>query len=113
STAKESIGNAARTASARLTGQTGHIREAAKGRVGQLTTKKPDPYEVAVAEYNSSFTAMADRGLSLLRQRERSTDLVELIEQLVNSIANTPKSFATDFDEIQTQLKQFLHAEEF
>ncbi|MCD2115109.1 hypothetical protein LQ384_28995 [Rhodococcus rhodochrous] len=77
------------------------------------TAKKPDPYEAAIAEYNGAFTAMNDKGLSLLRQRERSTDLIEFVELLVNSIANTPKSFGTDFDEIDIHKAQFLAAEEF
>lgn len=118
--AKESIGKtvdgfgkAARIASTQFVGQVGSVREAAKGRVEKLATKKLDPYDVAIAEYNSIFTVMADKGLSLLRQRERSTDLIELVEQLVNSIANTPKSFDTDRDEIEVHRKRFLNAEEF
>lgn len=109
----DGFGKAARTVSTQFAGQVGSVKDAARGRVEKLTLKKPDPYEVAVAEYNGSFTAMADRGLSLLRQRERSTDLIELVEQLVNSIANTPKSFDTDFDKIEVHRKRFLHAEEF
>ncbi|MFE3099608.1 hypothetical protein [Nocardia tengchongensis] len=109
----DGIGKAARTASTQFVGQVGNVKDAARGRVEKLTAKGPDPYEVAVAEYNGVFTAMADRGLSLLRQRERSTDLIELVEQLVNSIANTPKSFDTDFDEIEVHRKRFLSAEDF
>lgn len=109
----DSIGKAARTASSQLVGQVGTIRDSARGRVEKLTVKGPDPYEVAVAEYNGAFTVMADRGLSLLRQRERSTDLIELVEQLVNSIANTPKSFDTDFAEIEVYRKRFASAEDF
>ncbi|MEV0080526.1 hypothetical protein AB0H58_29305 [Nocardia neocaledoniensis] len=109
----DGIGKAARTASTQFVGQVGNAKDAAKGRVEKLTAKKPDPYEAAVAEYNAVFTAMADRGLSLLRQRERSTDLIELVEHLVNSIANTPKSFDADFEEIELHRKRFLHAEEF
>ncbi|WP_067818014.1 hypothetical protein [Nocardia inohanensis] len=109
----DSLGKAARTASSQFAGQVGNVKDVARGRVEKLTAKGPDPYDVAVAEYNGAFTAMADRGLSLLRQRERSTDLIELVEQLVNSIANTPKSFDTDFDEIEVHRKRFLHAEDF
>ncbi|MFI6869136.1 hypothetical protein [Nocardia sp. NPDC050406] len=114
--AKEGIGRTVDSigkAASQFAGQVGSVRDVARVRVEKLTTKGPDPYEVAVAEYNGAFTAMADRGLSLLRQRERSTDLIELVEQLVNSIANTPKSFDTDFDEIEVHRKRFLHAEDF
>ncbi|MVU76006.1 hypothetical protein GPX89_01960 [Nocardia sp. ET3-3] len=109
----DSIGKAARTASSQFAGQIGNVKDVARGRVEKLTAKGTDPYEVAIAEYNGAFTAMADRGLSLLRQRERSTDLIELVEQLVNSIANTPKSFDADFDEIEVHRKRFLHTEDF
>lgn len=87
---------------------TGRLRAAAKRIV-----EKPDPYEEAIAEYNGAFTMMNDAGLSLLRQRERSTDLIELVELLVNSIANTPKSFETDFAEIDVHKAQFQEAKEF
>lgn len=109
----DGLGKVARTASSQLVGQVGSVKDAARGRVEKLTAKQPDPYEAAVAEYNAVFTAMADRGLALLRQRERSTDLIELVEHLVNSIANTPKSFDTDFDEIEVHRKRFLDTEEF
>ncbi|TIH40440.1 hypothetical protein [Subtercola vilae] len=108
----DGVGKAARTASTQIVGHVGNVKGAAKGTVEKLTAKKTDPYEGAIAEYNDSFTAMSDKGLSLLRQRERSTDLIELIALLVNSIANTPKTFDTDFDEIQAARKRFLHAEE-
>ncbi|AHH15602.1 hypothetical protein NONO_c07940 [Nocardia nova SH22a] len=109
----DGIGKAARTASTQFAGQVGSVKDVAKGKVEKLTAKEADPYEVAVAEYNAAFTAMADKGLCLLRQRERSTDLIELVEQLVNSIANTPKSFDTDFAEIEVHRKRFLNAEDF
>ena len=88
-------------------------RSSSKQTSEKLTTKKPDPYEEAIAEYNGAFTSMNDKGLSLLRQRERSTDLIEHVELLVNSVVNTPKSFETDFEEIDIQTAHFLAAEEF
>ncbi|WP_338891699.1 hypothetical protein [Rhodococcus sovatensis] len=56
---------------------------------------------------------MNDKCISLLLLRERSTDLIELVEQLVNSVVNTPKSFETDIDKIDIHRAQFLGAEEF
>lgn len=111
--AVDGIGKFARSSSARVVGQAGDLKDVAVDTVEKLTTKKPDPYEEAVAEYNGAFTAMNDRGFSLLRQRERSTDLIEFVELLVNSIVNTPKSFETDFDEIGVDRATFLDAEEF
>ncbi len=107
--AAETIFKATRVASNHVVDQAG----AAKKKVEELTVRAPEPYDEAVAEYNGVFTAMSDKGVSLLRQRERSTDQIELVEMLVNSIANTPKSFETDFEEIVLNKKEFLQSEEF
>ncbi len=111
--AVDNIGQFARVTSAQVLEQAGDLKDAAGDTIEKLTAKKPDPYVEAIAEYNGAFTAMNDNGLSLLRQRERSTDLIEFVELLVNSIANTPKSFETDFDDIHVHRAQFLEAEEF
>lgn len=113
SIAKEGIGRALRGASTHIVEQAGSVKEAAKDTVEKLALKAADPYEEVVAAYNVAFTAMNDKGLSLLRQRERSADLIELVELLVNSIANTPKSFEVLFGEIDAQKADFLNAEEF
>ncbi|MBT2520150.1 hypothetical protein [Arthrobacter sp. ISL-28] len=113
SNAKEGIGKTLRTASTQMIEQVGSVKEAARGTVEKLAVKALDPYVEVIAEYNGAFTAMNDKGLSLLRQRERSTDLIELVELLVNSIANTPKSFETVFGEISVNKAEFLDAEEF
>ncbi|WP_234711542.1 hypothetical protein [Mycolicibacterium llatzerense] len=107
------ISKFARRTSAQLFEQAGEFMDAAVDSVEKLTAKESDPYAEAIAEYNAAFVAMNDKGQSVLRQRERSTDLVELVELLVNSIANTPKSFEADFDEIDVHKEQFLDAEEF
>lgn len=107
------LGKFVRSSSEQLVEQTGGLKNAAVDGVEKLTVKKPDPYEEAIAEYNGAFTMMNDSGLSLLRQRERSTDLIEHVAVLVNSIVNTPKSFDTDFAEITVHKAQFLEAEEF
>ncbi len=107
--ATETVRRATRITSTHIVDQAGN----AKRKVEKLTVKTPDPYDEAVAEYNGVFTAMSDKGVSLLGQRERSTDLIELIAMLVNSIANTPKTFETDFDEIVLDKKDFLQSEEF
>lgn len=107
------FGRFARSSSKQQSEQASDLEDAAADTAERRSAKKPDPYEAAITEYNGAFTAMNDKGLSLLRQRERSTDLIELVELLVNSIANTPKSFETDFDEIDINKAQFLAAEEF
>lgn len=107
------IGKFARSASMQMVGHAAGLKDAAAEAVDKLSAKKPDLYEDAIANYNGTFTAMQDKGLSLMRQRERSTDLIMLIELLVNTIANTPKSFETDFEKIEVDKAQFLEAEEF
>lgn len=107
------IGRLARSTSTQLLQQAGVFKDAAADTAEKLNANKTDPYEEAIVEYNGAFTAMNDNGLSLLRQRERSTDLIELVELLVNSIAGTPKSFDTDFEEVNVHRTEFLEAEEF
>ncbi|SNT49366.1 hypothetical protein [Rhodococcoides kyotonense] len=103
----------ARSSSKQLGEQTADFKHAAADTYERLTAKKPDPYESAITEYNGAFTSMNDKGVLLLHQRERSTDLIELVELLVNSIVNTPKSFDTDFEDIGIHKAHFLDAEEF
>lgn len=111
--AVDGFGKFTQSTSAHLVEQAADLKDAAVGSVEKLTEKKPDPYDEAIAAYNGAFTAMNDKGLSLLRQRERTTDLIGLVDLLVNSIANTPRSYEADFDEIVTCKAQFLEAEEF
>ncbi|PPG81458.1 hypothetical protein C5C29_15675 [Rathayibacter sp. AY1H2] len=99
----------ARSATTQVMEQAGDLREAAAEKFGPRSLQS---YEEVTAEYNRAFTAMSDDGLSLLRQRERSTDLIALVELVVNSIANTPKSFSRDFEQIELDRARFLDAEE-
>ncbi len=103
----------ARTASVQLVEQVNGLKGSAAGGMENLTEKKPDDYEQVIAEYNGAFTLMSDKGVLLLLHRERSSDLIQLIEELVNSIANTPKSFDVDLETIQFHRASFREAEEF
>ncbi|MFT4086215.1 MAG: hypothetical protein QM658_03520 [Gordonia sp. (in: high G+C Gram-positive bacteria)] len=89
------------------------LKESASEAIDNFSTTEPDPYEVAIIEYNGAFTSMNDKGVTLLRQRERSADVIALAELLVNSIANTPKSFEADFEQIHLMRAEFLAAEDF
>lgn len=115
--AVDSIGKFALAQSTKLSTQADDVLGAAKEitheAVEKLVSKRPDTYEEAIVDYNSAFTSMNDNGLVVLRQRERSIDLIELVEHLVNSIANTPKSFETDLESIDVDRMGFLDAEEF
>lgn len=69
--------------------------------------------EGAITEYNDAFTLMNDKGMQLYVERCRAVDSINNVELLVNSIANHPKSFDTDFAEINTNRKGFTDACEF
>lgn len=61
----------------------------------------------AVSQYNSMYTMLNEHGKELFNQRVRSIDLLEHVENLVNSIANKPKTFDTDIKNIQVNKKEF------
>lgn len=64
--------------------------------------------ESSVTEYNDSFTLMNDKGVQLFIERNRSVDSIGFVENLVNSIANRPKSFDAEFEVIETNRAAFL-----
>lgn len=66
-----------------------------------------DQLHNAVNRYNAAYAEFENNGSEILRQRERSVDLLENVENLVNSIANHPKNFDADFKEIQLYKKEF------
>ena len=101
------------TMAVRVEATVGDRIEVARKKAQSMTEKAPDPYELAIAEYNAAYTSMSDAGLELLIVRQRTTDLVDLIERLVNSIANTPKSFDADVKRIETRKAEFLESEAF
>lgn len=57
--------------------------------------------------YNDAYTMLNDSGATLYNERTRSVDLIELVENLINSIANRPKEFDTAIAEIQVNKKKF------
>ena len=56
---------------------------------------------------------MSDKGLRLYIARQRSCDSIALVESIVNSIANHPKSFDDDFAAIDTHRNEFANSLEF
>lgn len=75
--------------------------------------KLDDSLKNAISEYNGAYTEMNDNGTNLYLERKRSIDLIELIENLVNSIANHPKSFDADISEIKMHREKFIDVCEF
>lgn len=61
----------------------------------------------AVSRYNMAYAEFENNGSAILRQRERSVDLLENVENLVNSVANHPKSFDAEFKDMQLYKKEF------
>lgn len=67
----------------------------------------------AVTDYNAVYISIEDHGTKIFNQRERSVDLLNNIENLINSIANHPKEFDTDISEIQIYKQEFKDVCEF
>ena len=66
-----------------------------------------DQLHDAVNKYNAEYAEFEGYGSSILRQRERSVDVLNNVEILINSIANHPKSFDVDLQDIQLDKKKF------
>ena len=69
--------------------------------------KLDDILRSSIDVYNDAYTMLNDAGVTLYNERTRSVDLIELIENLINSIANRPKEFDTAISEIQVNKKKF------
>ena len=69
--------------------------------------------ESSVTEYNDAFTLMNDKGVQLFVERSRAVDTIALVETLVNSIANRPKTFDAEFEEIKMSRDHFLNTCDF
>ena len=74
---------------------------AAKDEIADKLTELDRMLKGVVTEYNDAYTIMNDKGVQLF------------VESLVNSIANRPKSFDAEFEEIHTNRKQFTDSCEF
>lgn len=94
----------------------GEVKDTAmdvKEDITQKLTELDRMLEGSITEYNDAYTLMNDKGIRLYVERSRSIDTINNVELLVNSIANHPRSFDTDFEEINTNRKQFTEACEF
>lgn len=67
----------------------------------------------SVTDYNDAFTQMSDKGTQLFVERCRSIDTIDNVESLINSIANHPKEFDKDFEEIEIHRSHFTESCEF
>lgn len=70
-------------------------------------------HENAVTRYNSSYEGMTAACAALHEQREKAVVQIETVEQIVNSIANTPKEFETQMGQIRQELLKFSQTKEY
>lgn len=96
-----------------VAGKAGEIADGIKQGVENARAKEPDEYELAVIEYNQAYTDLESGGIELYQSRLRSIDLLDLVTDLVNSIANTPKSFVEDIEEVSHKKRSFKESESF
>lgn len=96
-----------------VAGKAGEIADGVKQGVENARAKEPDEYELAVIDYNQTYTDLESGGIELYQSRLRSIDLLDLITDLVNSIANTPKSFVEDIEEVSHKKRSFKESEAF
>lgn len=109
--AKDNVGDLLHQARQGITGIVdGIVRNAGDG---QGAPKSLDEYESAIVEYNQAYTDMSDSGTMLYQARERSGDLLGLVENLINSISNTPKEFSAAFEEVSAERANFKEAKAF
>lgn len=113
---KEEIKNKAKDLTNTLVDKAGEAKDAAIAAKDDITEKLTEldrMLESSVTEYNDVYTLMNDKGVQLYVERKRAIDTISFVETLVNSIANKPKSFDTEFEEITTNRKQFVESCEF
>ena len=84
-----------------------------KENIEEKITELDRMLEQAVTDYNDAFTIMNDNGYQLYLERSKAVDTLSFAENLINSMTNSPKEFASDFEEINTQRKQFKDACDF
>ena len=92
------------------------IKDSAIAKKDDITEKLTEldrMLEASITEYNDSYTLMNDKGVQLFIERNRSIYTISFVEALINSIANRPKSFNSEFDEIRTKRDSFLNTCDF
>lgn len=70
-------------------------------------------HERAVEKYNETYVKMQTEGENLYRIRQKSLELIEEIESLINSIANSPKDFEAKLENMREERMKFRKTEEY
>ncbi len=100
----------------KISGKAEEIKDSAMAMKEDITEKLTEldrMLETSITEYNDAYTLMNDKGVQLFIERTRAVDTIGFVENLVNSIANRPKSFDTDFEEIDSNRDRFVNSCEF
>ena len=86
---------------------------AMKDDIAEKLTELDRMLASSITEYNDAYTLMNDKGVQLFIERTRAVDTISFVESLVNSIANRPKSFDAEFEEIRLERDSFLNTCDF
>lgn len=70
-------------------------------------------HEETLSKYNKSYEIMGKACESLYNVRIDTVELIRFIQNVVNSIANTPKEYDTKLGEIGSELKKFQETEAY
>lgn len=70
-------------------------------------------HQRAVDKYNSTYEKLQNSGNRLYMKRKDAILLIEDIEKLINSIANTPKEFETTLGKIRAERDQFSSTDSY
>lgn len=70
-------------------------------------------HEKTFADYNASYGIMGKSCELLYEIRGKSVELIKLVQEVVNSIANTPKQFDTELGKIGKELTKFKETEQY
>lgn len=112
----DTLKDKATEASSTLVEKAGELKVAAvaaKDDIADKLTELDRMLQESVTEYNDAYTIMNDKGVQLYIERCRSLDSISFVESLVNSIANRPKSFDAEFEEISVSRKKFTESRDF
>lgn len=99
-----------------IKGKAAELKDSVEDKKDELQFKLKEldiQLENSINAYNEEYARMNDEGLNLYIQRTRAVDVVDNVTELVGSIANSPKSFDSDFEEIKKNKLVFKGAEAF
>ena len=108
--------DAADKAGTAIKGEASDLRDKAiqtKDEIQEKITELDRMLEESITEYNDVYTLMNDKGVRLFVERNRAVDSIENVKNLVNSIANHPKEFDSEIEEIDSSRKKFRDSCEF